>query len=172
MSAYDVSYNLDEIFEIAEQIERNGAAFYRKASGHVESEATRVLLDDLAGQEDEHEQTFAEMRRRLVSADASVAAYDVDETVALYLRAIAGQYVFNIKQEPEVVLTGDKSAADVLRMAIDLEKDSIAFYVGLKDALESGEDRDKLEQILREEQKHVVELSASLEETCREPRKD
>lgn len=168
MKTYKVSYNLDEIFEIAEQIERNGAAFYRKAAGFTDSDATRDLLTDLAGQEDEHEKTFAEMRRKLVAADASVAAHDQDETVALYLRALAGEYVFNLKQKPEARLTGKESVADILRMAIGLEKDSIVLYTGIKDAMGSDEDRCKIEHILGEEQKHIIDLDASLTKACQD----
>ena len=57
-----IEFNADEIFEIAEQIERNGAGFYRRAAEAVEDSQKRRILLDLASREDEHEKTFAAMR--------------------------------------------------------------------------------------------------------------
>ncbi|MCH7559530.1 MAG: rubrerythrin, partial [Planctomycetes bacterium] len=56
-------FNADEVFEMAEQIERNGAKFYRAAAKKF-PELSQVL-SDLAVMEDEHEKTFAAMRAEL-----------------------------------------------------------------------------------------------------------
>jgi len=48
-------FNADEIFEMAEQIERNGASFYRKSAESIDDPAEKKLLLDLAAMEDEHE---------------------------------------------------------------------------------------------------------------------
>ncbi len=45
-------FNADEILEMAEQIERNGARFYRKAAELVKDAAVSKLLQDLAAWED------------------------------------------------------------------------------------------------------------------------
>ena len=58
-------FNIDETFEIAEQIERNGARFYRKAAGIFEASRAKSLLMDLAAMEDRHEKLFKEMRQEL-----------------------------------------------------------------------------------------------------------
>ena len=67
-----VNLNAFEIFEIAERIERNGAMFYRKAA-HMffDNENVRKILLEIAAMEDEHERTFAKMRRQLTSAKRS-----------------------------------------------------------------------------------------------------
>jgi len=51
-------FNADEIFEMAEQIERNGAKFYRRAAEQVTSPDGSELLLNLAVMEDVHEKTF------------------------------------------------------------------------------------------------------------------
>ena len=58
----DGAFNHDEILEIAEQIERNGARFYRRAAECIEQPKAHHLLLTLAGMEDEHEQAFAAIR--------------------------------------------------------------------------------------------------------------
>ncbi len=150
-----VAYNADEVFEIAEQIERNGAAFYRAAAASAPPDARDFLLR-LAKQEDEHERTFAALRAEIVR-QASVAE-DTDGVVAAYLRALAGQYVFLKQQAPDEALGGATTLDEILVQAIQKEKDSIVLYLGLMDVLADEADRDKIRRIVREEQKHLTEL--------------
>ncbi|HRS71257.1 MAG TPA: ferritin family protein, partial [Anaerohalosphaeraceae bacterium] len=60
-----ITFNADEIFEMAEEIERNGAAFYREAAAKASREDIKKMLLDLAAMEEGHEQTFAQMRKKL-----------------------------------------------------------------------------------------------------------
>ena len=40
-----ITFNADEIFEMAEQIERNGATFYREAAGNtLDADVKEMLL--------------------------------------------------------------------------------------------------------------------------------
>lgn len=164
-----ISYSIDEIFEIAEQIERNGAAFYRKAAEIAGSDSIRELFNDLAEQEDEHLRTFAEMRKKLVPPEASIAVYDKDEIVAIYLQALAGNEIFNTSQKPGELLAGKESASDILRIAIGKERDSIIYYAAVRSLMDNTEDKEKVEQIIREEQKHIEDITVGLEE-CQEKR--
>ena len=59
-----ITFNADEIFEMAGQIERNGARFYRKAAERADGECREMLLR-LAAKEEDHERTFAAMRAEL-----------------------------------------------------------------------------------------------------------
>ncbi len=58
-------FNADEIFEMAEQLERNGSKFYRTAAETVTLPEESALLLKLAAMEDEHEKTFQRMRSEL-----------------------------------------------------------------------------------------------------------
>ena len=60
--SYD--FNADNVFEMAEQIERNGALFYRQAANDVADPDAKQFLLDLAAMEDDHEKTFAVMRKK------------------------------------------------------------------------------------------------------------
>ena len=42
-----ITFNADEIFEIAEQIERNGARFYREAAGNASDADVKNMLQEL-----------------------------------------------------------------------------------------------------------------------------
>jgi len=159
-------FNAGEIFEIAEQIERNGARFYRKAAEAATDAEARKLLNDLAAMEDGHEKTFAQMHQDLCRERSGWCPelLDPDSTDqgVLYLRAIAEGRVFDIKSDPSELLTGDESLAHILRTAIGLEKDSIVFYLGIKDAVPENLGRDKMDGLIREEMSHVTLLTKAL----------
>ena len=109
-----ITFNADEIFEMAEQIERNGAKFYRKAAESMSDESVASLFIEFASMEVEHEKTFANMRAELVGKENESMAFDPDHQAALYLRAVANGHVFDIKTDPASNLTGSESAHDIL----------------------------------------------------------
>jgi rubrerythrin len=157
-----ITYNADEIFEMAEQIERNGTKFYRKAAEIISDELNKKLLIKLADMEIEHEKTFAQMREELSGKENEPIAFDPDNQGALYLQAIANGHVFDIKTDPSELLSGQESFHDILKIAIGAEKDSIAFYMGLKDSVPEPAGKGKIDNIIREEMNHIVLLSSKL----------
>jgi rubrerythrin len=155
-----VTLNADEIFEVAEQIERNGAKFYRAAAQKFS--AVRQVLLGLAAQEDEHLKTFQAMREQLTSKQQQPDVFDPDGQAQMYLRAMADGHIFDIKADPADKLAGTKNAEDVLKMALGIERDSIAYYVGLKEFVPMRAGRDKVEDIIREEMKHIAILNEQM----------
>lgn len=155
-------FNADEIFEMAEQIERNGAKFYRAAAEKFP--AVQDLLLKLAQMEIKHEQTFANMRAELSGTEIEESVFDPDDQAQMYLRVISDGHVFNIKTDPTEKLTDKDTPEEVLKMAIDFEKESIAFYTGLKEAVSLKAGQDKVEDIIKEEMNHVVILNQKLQE--------
>lgn len=156
-----MTYNLDEVFEIAERIEKNGATFYRCAADmHQDSDARELFLR-LARDEDTHERIFRELRRQLVTGEDSITAYDRDETVVGYLQALAGSYVFLSDTKPEEELARISSVADILKTAMSKERDSISLYLGIRQVM-ADTDKEKVSTILEEEQRHLVDLIAAL----------
>lgn len=157
-------FNADEVFEMAEQIERNGAAFYRLAAKQFP--AQQRLLQIIAGQEDEHCATFSALRRQLASKDKEAAVYDPGQEAEAYLRAMADRRVVDVSRRPKDMLKGTESFADILGIAIGMEKDSIVFYVGMQEMVPPALGRDKLDLIIREEKKHIVFLNKLFNEQC------
>jgi rubrerythrin len=149
-------FNVDEVFEMAEQIERNGARFYRNAADSVPDTEGKKLLNDLAGMEDEHEKTFANLRKNLKSGDKKNTVFDPTDEAGLYLRALADTRVFF---EKEMDLSSMKS---ILKGAIIAEKDSIVFYLGMKEAVPEEFGKARIEAIIKEEMGHIKLLSGKL----------
>ncbi len=156
-----IPFNADEVFEMAEQIERNGGKFYRAAAKKFP--ALRELLLNLADMEDLHEKTFAAMRAELSGAETEAPVFDPDGEAQMYLRVMADGHVFNLKADPAEKLGGIQTPQDLLKMAMGVERDSIAFYVGLKESVSAKAGKDKVEAIIREEMGHIAILNEKLE---------
>ena len=152
--SYD--FNADEIFEIAEQIERNGAKFYRTAAENVADEDKKKLLIQLAEMEDEHEETFKALRAELSENEKVMTTFDPEGDAEYYLRALADTRVF---YEKEIDTT---SLKEVFKTAITAEKDSIVFYLGMKDVVPAHLGKQKLDGIIKEEMGHIRLLSREL----------
>ena len=157
-----ITFNAFEIFEMAEQIERNGVKFYRKAAQGISDAGVKKTLLILADMEVEHEAIFAAMREELSDESKELRVFDPDNEMALYLQAMASGHVFNLKKDPSEQLSGSETEEDILRLAISAEKDSIVFYLGLKDFVSVKAGKDKVEWIIKEEMSHITILNRNL----------
>ena len=157
-----MSFNADMVFEVAEQIERNGAAFYRAAAQNAAEEETAQLLLRLARWEEGHEKTFAALRAELGAEERKPTVFDPDNELTAYLHAFADARVFNLKQDLAAALTGDEAIEEILQMALGREKDSIVFFLGVKEMVGEGLGQGKIDTIIKEEMTHVTLLSRQL----------
>jgi len=153
--SYD--FNADEIFEMAEQIERNGASFYRKSAELIADPAAKKLLLDIAAMEDEHEKTFADLRAGLSEKEKVTTVFDPEGEISLYLRALADTRVFFEKK-----IDNTSSIKDIFKEAILAEKDSIVFYMGMKDMVPENLGKAKIDAIIKEEMTHIKLLGKAL----------
>lgn len=151
-------FNIDETFEIAEQIERNGARFYRKAADIFEASRAKSLLMDLASMEDRHEKLFKEMRQEL-KKKSGLEDSAIDEEPARYLKAVAGGYVFPVNADPSEKLTGKEGLSEIIDYAIGIEKDSIVFYLGIREVMPEDLGKFDISQIIKEEMRHITILT-------------
>ena len=150
--------NADEILKIAEQIERNGIVFYEKAAERFSGDEGRTLLS-LAKMERNHERAFASMRRGLADADEGLEAFDPEGEAEKYLAALADGKIFDLNADPVALLDQQDSIRGILELAIGLEKDSVIFYVAIKDSVPESLGKDEIEKIIKEEMDHIVLLS-------------
>ena len=156
-----VSFSIDEIFEMAEEIEANGAKFYREAAKKSGDETVSKIFSDLAAMEDGHYEIFKDMRSNLGSEEKEKIQYDPDNEAGFYLQAMANLHGSEGKKDRDTYLTGKETMDEVFRIAVDAEKNSVVFYTALKD-LVSGPGKGKIADIIREELGHLVILQGRL----------
>ena len=153
-------FNSDEVFEMAEDIERQGAAFYTKAAGLFSDTDIKNLLEGLSKMEVSHEKAFKKMRSDILS-DA-FKGYDPDEMAAAYINSFTEGKVFSKGSDMCDALGAKSTLSEILKMAIEAEKNSILFYTGIKKALPETMAKDAIEDIISEEMKHIVMLTGKL----------
>lgn len=151
-------FNANDVFEMAIQIEKNGAAFYRNAAEQTEGKAHKDFLIELAVMEDAHEKTFAAMLGDLKGNENFANTFDPEDENILYIKALADTRVFFEKDQP------DNSLKGILSSAIQAEKDSITFYLGMKEMIPEKMGQGKIDYIIKEEMKHIRLLAGKLAE--------
>lgn len=155
----NIKFNAFEVFEIAEQIERNGTKFYTMAAELFDEPKTCQMFLNLAEWEKEHEQIFAMMRQQLSEQNQHIPKPD---DLLPDPKVMAGLAVFGIRSDPAEELHSRQTETDIIRRAVSKEKDSIVFYHGLKQFVPDGADKDKIDDIIKEEMKHIVILDQVL----------
>jgi rubrerythrin len=150
-----------EVMEVAQQIERNGAAFYNKAAEIFDEPTPRALFLALAEREIEHEMVFADMQKLLTGDEPAKSATRERDDLASP-KAIAGLAVFGITHEPTEQLAGDETLPEIIKMALAKEKDSIVFYTGLKGFVTDDKSIETINDIIQEEMRHIRILSENL----------
>ncbi|MBF0121599.1 MAG: ferritin family protein [Desulfobacterales bacterium] len=158
------NFNAEEIFLMSEEIEKNGAKFYRSAAADIKNPLFNKLLLELAANEDVHEKVFANLRAALSEKEKMPTVFDPEGEAQIYLKALVDTQVFFKKELPDTKQSKPEKQImeDILRFAIGIEKDSIVFYLGMKEWVPEVLGKDKIDSIIKEEMNHVRILSREL----------
>ena len=126
----NVTLNAIEVFEIAQQIERNGAMFYRKAAElFSESDIPNKFLE-LADWEIRHEQVFKEMGKKLVdltqktTTELEKKEFDPKLMACLGVFGTVSDPIHKLKSIAELLATSS-GAVEAVQMVSNLIQDSI-----------------------------------------------
>jgi rubrerythrin len=155
-----IGFNADEVFEMAIRIEENGAAFYRKAAGLQSDAENREFLEKLAVMEDGHKATFIEIRKTLTDKEKGGKVFDPQNE--LYLAAMVDTHGGEGSPSAADSLTGTETMEELLTTAIGLEKESVLFYLGIKDIVSPEYGLERIDDIIREERGHIAQLNGLL----------
>ncbi len=158
-----IQFSADDIFQVAIRKEQDAAVFYNTAARAVDYPGGRQLLEELAGWEEKHEQIFSEMRNNLSDAEKEETAFDPYDENAQYLKAMADHSSMGGRYEnPEQLVGQSPDFSRILNVALDKEKDTIAFYLGIQDLVPARFGQDKIGEILKEEKRHVRIITEQL----------
>lgn len=152
--------NAEEVFEMAEQVERNGARFYRRAAERFKA-ARQVhdLLIQLATMEEDHERTFIRLRGELLGRGEWV---DNDQMAASYLHALVEHKFFDPSGDVAAIIDAADTVIDVFEAAVRLEMATIVFYSGIREGMSTEFGHQHIDPIIREEMHHVTLLTNEL----------
>lgn len=144
-----------EALKIAIEMERRGESFYETCAKITKSAEATAVYKRLAADERAHAQEFERLLEKVGDE-----AYS--EEASAYLSAIAADIVF---PGGLMALTrnGFDAPADAINEAMRSEKDSIMFYTELKKHTRDEAARLTLEDIIKQEESHLLILIRRLE---------
>jgi len=157
-------FNADEIFQMAINIEQYGERFYRRFAKATSDLSINQLFNELADMEAEHERTFIAMQKQSMQSDWDHSLLDADDLTSSYLRALSKGIIFDQEHDPLINMTGEETLEEIFNIAIQREKDSVIFYLGMKDLVPADFGKDQIDKIIKEEMSHIVLLSEKLSE--------
>ena len=153
-----MKYNAYEIIEMAKKMERNASLFYEKASEEVKDTKVKELLSNLSKMESVHEVIFDDLKNLFSDSEWSNMNISDDNDMLHYLESMVDNIIFDMKNDEKEIK--DMSDIDyVFRFAIGKEKQSVLYYMGIKQLVPESLGRDKIEEIIKEEMKHVAILN-------------
>lgn len=159
-----ITFNANEVFEMAEQIERNGAKFYRQAAKKTSDEKIKKMLLNMAAMEDGHLETFEKMREQLSEREKEENAFDPNDEAVMYLQTMADARSWEGRKSPDEQLTGSETMKEIIEIALNSEKESVVFYYGLRSLVPPKAGKDKIDAIINEELSHVRILLEQLKQ--------
>ena len=151
------SVSMQEIIEIAIEIEKNGVTFYRALTESANTARVKELFSYLAEEEKRHIARFQEILESAGGYQISEAYYATQYMG--YMKALADERVFRSDISAEEVADRAKSPGDAIDVAIGFEKESIIFLHEMRELLPES-DRESIQKLLDEERNHLRQLSA------------
>lgn len=151
-------FSMEEIIDLAIQIEKNGERIYRNALAKVSDPSLVSLLQWLADEEAEHAKWFSEMRPVIKQTTDDPPLAERGQSI---LRGVLGGQAFSLEDADFSKIDHVES---LLRVAIEFEKDTVLFYEMLRSFIKDQETRDQVDAIIKEENRHAEVLEAFLHE--------
>lgn len=151
------NYSIQEIIEIAIEIEKNGELFYRTLSEYANTSKLRELFDYLSKEEKSHIAKFGKIL-------SSAGGYQISEVYYAtnymgYMKAIADERVFKSDTSAIEFARSMKKPEEAINAALGFEKESVLFLHELEAILSDSEDKEPIRRLLNEEREHIRKLS-------------
>lgn len=139
-----------DIFEFAIKMESDGQHYYEKLAATSPNPGIKHIMTMLSEDEIKHRQTIEKIR---------LSTCVMSETKILEHTRNVFEQIRDFGGAPE--LTGDEEEA--YRHAMELENESIAFYLDRADQVETPEQKALFQQLAEEERKHHRLLAGLVE---------
>ena len=157
-----IAFNADEVYDIAEEIERSGLKFYRACVQRVADAGAKKVLQDLAEMETQHLKTFQELHARLDAKAKEEMTFDPDGEGGAYLKATADSHIFKAYVDPSGLLKNESDPREIFELALRFEKDSVVFFLGASDMVPERLGKDDVMKLAKQEQQHIVVIQRAL----------
>jgi len=153
--------NAEDVFTMAVRIEENGHEFYDGAARRSNDPVSQALFQDLAAMEKGHITAFKTLRSLLLDSQTEQMVWDPEGLAEAYLQATADTHIFTVEAASKR-LEARMTPQQILDMAIQFEKDSVGFFVGMKEMLPDPSGKGEIDKLIRAEMDHIRMLTAAV----------
>ena len=149
-------FSVTEIYDMAITLEKNGRQFYEEALSRVIDTQVKKLITFLRDQEIEHLEVFTKLKNQHLGKNPQRRV--TPPGMKDFVDDIMSGRLLSWEDHP--VISEDTSFQSILKAALEFEKDGLAFFQFMKEALDSPEDLAEIERILEQEHDHVEKLKS------------
>lgn len=142
--------NAADAVAAAVEIERRGHAFYVSVAEKAEKADDKEFFTFMAGEELRHEGIFAAMLRRIGGLE--LPAGSTDEEYLAYMRALLDSHALFMADAEQ------RAMANPLHQAMQFEKDTMIFFMGLEEMVPESE-KHFVRECAEEERRHLRMLA-------------
>jgi len=154
MSQHPV-FQATELMDMAIRIEEQGQAFYGACLSSTDDARMKEVFQYLLDQEIEHARTFSRMKGNLDPDESLPESYPGE--LRNYLNAFVKGEVFDDPKTAHEKVQRLQDENEVIEVALELEKQSILFYSGMKSLVRPSE-AEEVDRIITQEHQHVRRL--------------
>lgn len=146
-------FTLEDVRNIAIQIEINGETAYRQAAEITKNSEIAKSFAMMADDEQKHAQWFEKLKApgRALTQEEQIEKIGRD-----LLQGMMAQQTFSLETG---TLASALNLADALRQSIEFENDTILFYEMLHGFLDDSKAMRQIELIIEEERSHIDKLN-------------
>jgi len=145
---------MDDLFEIATKIEKNGESVYTNATEKIKDQNLKSMLKWMANEEASHAQWFTDKKNSL---HLEIEETRLKKMVPQVFQEMMGDNTLGLE---EVDFSEIKTVSHLLDTFIGFENDTIMFYELLETFIQEEKILDGLKNIILEEKSHIQKLES------------
>jgi len=147
---------MNDLFEIAIQMEKNGESIYTRSIKKVKSNALKSMLEWMASEEAAHGRWFLEQKSK---ASLETDEANLKQMVPQALQDMMGEKTLSLD---DIDFDKFTTVSQLLKTFVGFEEDTILFYELLDMFIEKEIVRGGLKKIILEEKSHVEKLNTMI----------
>ena len=147
-------FTLDDLFDIATKIEKNGESVYKNAIGKIKDHDLKSMLKWMANEEASHARWFSDKKNSL---HLEIEEIRLKKMVPQVFQEMMGDNTLGLE---EIDFSEIKTVSHLLDTFIGFENDTIMFYELLETFINEEKTLDGLKNIILEEKNHIQKLES------------
>ena len=153
----------DNLTLLAVRLEKRGSEFYRQAAARTSEPELTKRFGELADEEAEHAERIRALARELREASANPEAVREMKVHGCLKAFVEGRVVPN-EEDIDAFFADLHGTDELLKKAINAEKDMIALLTGLKAFLGDDRSREVIDRLIADELGHIALLNDVFED--------